>query len=420
MSANSGKAVVSLPLHYLAPELISEDQQYTHNTVEFARLFKSVCRSLHTFPRCLHTLTCADANEFYRWLEYREVRRLCPRPHATILREALLGDALTIYNSGVGFSPLPNCIPLTLLESAKGYMLYRYLCQCSIWAYPSCLNIANARTLAQSMAVTHLMAEGICAFEVMRRVEKGGTILVQCAVPGCNLCFMTDLGALFEKTVVDDAHESACPLQKHVLSHFMVSPLWKPFRCSYCVSMILHGIPDLNPVRQCDSESEGENEQDSRRRAPRAMIYRGDSCKYDCMVPPLPEVVEILEEAKSMKGSEDEVLEWKCTQALRFFIGTIGELALHLQRHGILTHKWHFTHLGERGLLPSWHNGMSLVEHNVPYVCPVCMFTSFDHDVVLTHLRGEKVCGCCMNMFEGLSSCLAPRNYKNPRKKGVK
>lgn len=474
-----------LPMHYIDPVSIGEDVAYHISLHEYYRVIREINRSTHTFPRCLHTITCAEPNSFYRWLEQRELARLTPKCHSELLREVTVEDALEAYDHGLGYNPQPNCLPSNLIEQFKGYIFYKYLCSGSVWSYPSAIKIEWAtqdmnpgstcsnivltttsagtlRELARAMVVSEVLSLGVPRIEVAGYVTTQESICVHCCAPCCNLLFTTNPSRLFDGQSSPPAlYKDLCPLSKHILTHFPGFPLWRPFCCIYCIGSLLeatrgstnrstgHSLidesdmvsttkPTLGDTVQEDVDTnqnttdaqdktaiaDEENSSPSsstepmetrRKRGPKSLVYRGDSSKNEANLPMIPEASVYLESlgdtARARSGQLVDV------DFVRFYFTTMAEYALHLQLHGIITHKGHFSRLSEEELLTNWRSGASLSQHHIPYICPVCHFNSIDYDSVLEHLLLHPTCSVLSNSPETILSQLAIKNYKTHKKK---
>lgn len=473
-----------LPMHYIDPTSIGEDVTYHASVHEYYKVIREINRSTHTFPRCLHTITCAEPNSFYRWLEQRELTRLTPKCHSTLLREVTVEDALETYDHGVGYNPQPNCISTNLIEQFKGYILYKYLCSASVWPYPSAikmeLNIsqtinqggansdvvlmpASAETLKEitkSMIVSEALSLGVPRIEVAGYVASKYNMYVHCCAPCCNLLFSTCPSRLFDRqSSAPTEYKDLCPLSQHILTHFPGLPTWRPFCCIHCIGSLLEAVrgavdPDVCLIDESDVISntrttigdtiqedmdtnqnttdaqdkntnvDEENSSPSsfteptetrRKRGPKSLVYRGDSSKNEANLPMIPVAEAYLESLSgATKTRNGQLVD---VDFIRFYFTTIAEYALHLQLHGIITHKSHFSKLGDEELLTNWRSGMSLSQHNIPYICPTCHFNSTDYDSVLEHILLHPTCSSISNSGEAILLHLAIKNYKTHKKK---
>lgn len=473
-----------LPMHYIDPVSIGEDVAYHNSVHEYYRVIREINRSTHTFPRCLHTITCAEPNSFYRWLEQRELARLTPKSHSDLLRGVIVEDALEAYDRGLGYTPQPNCLPSNLIEQFRGYILYKYLCSGSVWSYPSGVKLEWAATqdtgqrgsdsnmvltsaaagtlreIAKSMVVSEVLSFGVPRMEIAGYVSAQKTLHVHCCAPSCNLLFSTCPAHLFDRQSSSQTlYKDLCPLSKHILTHFPTFPTWRPFCCIHCIGALLEASRgSMNqpafPIDESDMVSHtkstlggpiqedmdtnqnitddqdrninGDDENSSpsssaeptetrRKRGPKSLVYRGDSSKNEARMPMIPEAavyLESLADAPRTKGGQLVDVDF-----IKFYFSTIAEYTLHLQLHGIITHKGHFSRLGEEELLTTWRSGMSLSQHYIPYLCPVCHFSNTDYDSVLEHLLLHPTCSALLESPEAILSQLAIKNYKTHKKK---
>ncbi|EFO61431.1 Hypothetical protein GLP15_1622 [Giardia lamblia P15] len=475
-----------LPMHYIDPTSIGEDVAYHTSVHEYYRVIREINRSTHTFPRCLHTITCAEPNSFYRWLEQRELARLTPKSHSDLLREVIVEDALETYDRGLGYIPQPNCLPSNLIEQFKGYILYKYLCSGSVWSYPSAIKMewgitqgitqrdsdsniiltsaaaGTLREIAKSMIVSEILSLGVPRMEIAGYVGTQNTLYVHCCAPSCNLLFSTYPTRLFNRqSSPQTLYKDLCPLSKHILTHFPTFPTWRPFCCIHCIGalleasrgsvnqlahpiderdesdMISHTKSILGGTIQEDMDtnqnitddqdrtinigeensspsSSAEPTETRRKRGPKSLVYRGDSSKNEASMPMISEAsvyLESLTNALRTKGGQLVNVDF-----VKFYFSTIAEYTLHLQLHGIITHKGHFSRLGEEELLTTWRSGMSLSQHYIPYLCPTCHFSSTDYDSVLEHLLLHPICSALSKSPEAILSQLAIKNYKTHKK----
>lgn len=473
-----------LPMHYIDPTAIGEDITYHTSVHEYYRVIREINRSTHTFPRCLHTITCAEPNSFYRWLEQREINRLTPKCHSTLLREITVEDALRTYDHGVGYSPQPNCIPSNLIEQFKGYILYKYICGASVWSYPSAIKMdlvasqettqgtsdpdllltpTSAETLKEitkSMIVSEALSLGVPRIEVAGYVATEDIMYVHCCAPCCNLLFSTYPSRLFDRLSSPQArYTHLCPLSQHILTHFPGFPTWRPFCCIHCVGSILEAArglmkqsakfldesdvvtntrttlgdtiqedidtnqnatdaQDKNTVvdeENSSPSSSTEPTETRRKRGPKSLVYRGDSSKNEANLPMIAVAETYLKSistATTTKAGQLVDIDF-----VKFYFRTIAEYALHLQLHGVITHKGHFSRLSDEELLTNWRSGMSLSQYNISYICPTCNFNSADYDSVLEHLLLNPTCSSISNSAEAILLHLAIKNYKTHKKK---